>query len=108
MVGNIDFGRKRSAMRAEDLKLSHSDSESTAEAFGLPPGFPKSHFKLIFRNFIEFPTLLLVNLGFLGLGTILTTFWSEMEDFGTMGPDSETSGRDLACGKGLGGRWAYI
>ena len=57
---------------------------------------------------VHLATFLLVNLGFLGLGTILTTFWSEMEDFGTMGPDSETSGRDLAYGKGLGGGWAYI
>ena len=51
---------------------------------------------------------LLVNLVFFGLGTILTTFWYEMEDFGETGPESETSGRDLAPGKGLGGRWADI
>ena len=46
--------------------------------------------------------------GFFRLGTILTTVWYEIEDFGETRPESETSGRDLAPGKGLGGRWADI
>ena len=55
-----------------------------------------------------FSWLLVSEPGFFGLGTILTTFWYEIEDFGETRPDSETSGRDLAPGKGLGGRLADI
>ena len=52
--------------------------------------------------------VLSVNLDFFELGTLFTIFECEMKDCGIWGPESETSGRDLACGNGLGGTWAYI